>query len=148
MLNFIKDCHVIKIHFNMMSKTQSNVSIHSWWYAIINAFISKHNSVNKIISDFNCSILLINWMFLKREMFNYWLKMKFKLNLIKIQDLNDSLLLSTEYVFIKFQILNTFKNKRAVIYFIKYMFIVNNLWAKAFIDNDILMLKKMILNMN
>ena len=41
-----------------------------------------------------------------------------------------------------------FKNKRAMICFIKYIFIVYNLQIKAFINNNILTLKKMILNMS
>ena len=39
-----------------------------------------------------------------------------------------------------------FKNKKTVIYFIKYIFIINNLQVKAFINNNIFMLKNMILN--
>ena len=41
-----------------------------------------------------------------------------------------------------------FKNKKAVACFIKYVFIINNLQMKAFINNNILMLKKIILNIN
>ena len=81
-------------------------------------------------------------------MSNYQFKVKSKLNSIKIQSLSNSLLLNTEHVSIEFQILSTFKSKKTVTCFIKYMFIVNSLQAKAFISNDILTLKKMILNMN
>ena len=53
-----------------------------------------------------------------------------------------------EYIIVDFNIVEKVDNKLTKICFIKYLHIVDKLKANIFINNDILKLKKMMLNIN
>ena len=75
--------------------------------------------------------------------------MKHKIDVVKIRNIENFTFNNTKYILIIFEIFDKFvDDKSIIINFIRYIYIVNNLKIKMFMNNDILDSKKIIINLN
>ena len=65
---------------------------------------------------------------------------------LKIRDLNDSLLKTKKYFFIKFRIFDEIDDKTSIIFFIRYIYIVESLKTKIFVNKNILNFENIVFN--
>ena len=65
---------------------------------------------------------------------------------LKIRDLNDSLLKTKKHLFIKSRIFGEIDDKTLIMFFIRYIYIVESLKIKMFVNNNILSFENIVFN--
>ena len=104
---------------------------------------------HKFYIDIDCDVSFIDRAFLIKQIFNYRKHVKIKSKIIKIRDIKNFTFNNTKYIFIIFKIFNkSVDDESIMINFTRYVYIVDELKIKMFINNDIFDSKKMIIDLN
>lgn len=91
--------------------------------------------------------MLIDRNFLTNKISNYQKHIKQKVNFIKVRNIENVNLNTTEYLLIDFRISSTVvDNNSIIINFIKHFYVVDNLKIKMLLNNNIFGFKQMILD--
>ena len=110
--------------------------------------INKLDNLYNLCDDIKYEAFLIDRVFIIQEMSNYRNKVKYSEVFIKIRDINNVILIINEYMLLEFKIFDNVNDKSIIAIFTKRVYLVNNLKVKILIDNNILNIKKIILNLN
>ena len=149
------------LHFDTFSKHSQKLNFHFWHYATmknsINAFqnndiiielielsIINVDDKNDFILNLNCIMSIINRRFFLIEIFNYIVK-RISMS-VKIRGINNVMMLSSEYIFLKFIIDDTLNEKSIVDKLRRQVHIINDLKTNMFIEFNILDSKRIMLN--
>ena len=116
-----------------------NIIIESIKFSIINV-----NDKNDFISNLNCIMSIIDRRFFLIKTFDYIVKRISML--MKIRKINDVIILSSKYSFLKFIIDDTLNEKSVVDKLRRQVHIINDLKINMLIEFDIFDSEKMILN--
>ena len=111
----------------------------------MNTSLSK---LHKIYFDIDCETSLFNRKFLIEKISNYQRHVKQKTEIIKVRDIDNFAFVNRKYIFLVFQVFDiSTDNKLIIVNFTRYVYIINNLKVKMFINNDFFNSKIIIINL-
>ena len=109
--------------------------------------MSLFDNVDEICIDIDCEFIMIDRQFLISKKSNYVVYVM-KINSLKINDIESISLFISKKIALNFTIFNKIDDELIKICFIRYVYIVDDLKIKLFINNDIFESKNMIFYVN
>ena len=114
---------------------------------MINITINLFENFDEICIDIDCEFIMINRQFLINKKSKY-VAYVMKINLMKINKIDSISLFTSKKIALNFIIFDEINNDAIKVNFIRYVYIVDNLKIKLFINNDIFESKNMMFYIN
>lgn len=86
---------------------------------------------------------MINRKYLKNILSDFEAKIRFFSNFVKVREIDDLIIVSTNYITVNFNISKTLKDKSTIVKFFRKLHNVDNLSTKILIDVNIIESRKM-----
>ena len=138
---FFVDIDYFIIEFIVEQVVNTGLAFRKWYYVELSVSFFKRGVITIICVNFECTISLIDKVFLREVLFDIYVK-KTKLP-VTIRGVKSVLYFINDYCLLDLYIPKIFNSKKTIDYIRREIYIVDDLKTKMFIKIDILELKRM-----
>ena len=142
----IIEARIVQSNFKI-SCENPDLNFKTWHYLMIRASIQTSMTIlNSFCIDTDCGMFIIDRKYLKDVLSNFESKIKSSSTPMKVREIDDSTVISSDYITIDFSIPETLKDKPAIVRFFRKLHIVDSLSTKVLIDMNIIDSERMTIS--
>ena len=138
--------HESVIESDAPKESHPGLNFRSWRYTTVKALLGDSEEAEDMCLDTGCGASLIDRDFLAQKIPGYQNLMKQKSEAIRVRDIDNAMLSSSDYLSLRFRLPGELKQMSAIASFTRHAYIVDKLKAKVLISNDIIEPEKIVPN--